>query len=818
MALFTSANHFTFTERKSSRSDDVPAISITSDDPERNVAIVSVTPAIFQGEVVINQVQIHDDNRQTRTRKSESLDFPPPLPSPPPSPPLPAKIATLCLLLPAPQLISDCDASNKNTSDTTIGSSKTQISEQDVKKITRSLNNNNNGNGGTKRKVKLRRLGSRQNSKTESDSDDDSQNVVLDAPRRVKRKTSRAKRGNDSQDKTEELPTPTDDVVYVLKIKPGHLIEQTEVSVDFKLTVDETTDYTHQLHQGTTPEENASTNNASNVFVKTKRKIFTPAPDNLCGAVIAKDLDTTSSSSASDKLESVHKTGMTESKIVKNLPPLPQSPGMLRRLEQQKANNQPKEPSPAIRLMIAKYNQRLSTERRASSPQSSGSCSPVVWRSPVSERRVRTQTEKYLSKSSSAGNVQRDAKLSVAITPHHRSDTKDGGGGVLKSLSAGIISSNWARTNSEQDDDQECGTFLACDSLKKISSIQRGSVSPFDFDKASEKVYRKNTEYPIPFSVSKSGTYKKILATTAIRSKDELVVAGRQQQDELPDKATNTLPRIKRKYDVNPPSPKTVRSTSTTATPIRASLELNIRNPNLSLPKDPNAVDTPLSDRAQKLRKAKEEFLRTAGHRSACYCQDGEEVWKNRLSQISAGSESSVDERMITKSASVGMINSSGVDAIALQRSSLGPSSNAAATTAGYGSSLPRNTTRPSKSQGTIGKFGFSSIASKLRNVALRKNSKELPSKPSPMPSGMAAVSTLCRQSLMVDVSKADRERKERERRAAEAEKQKSQSTEKLRKSGSAQAMGFGSLLFRRHERAEKLKKSKSIGQLDAGH
>lgn len=810
-----------------------------------------MTPAIFQGQVVINQVQIIDDKRRARDCKAESFDLIPSsdlLPSPPPSPPPPQTLPmTPTNLFPllnvaAPQLASDCDASNRNTSDTTIGSSKTQISEQDVKKITRTLNNNNinsnNGGNGTKRKVKLRRLGSRQNSKTESDSDDDCQVVVLDAvpPRRIKRKTSRAKKGNgnDSLDKCDEPPTPTtEDVVYVLKIKPGHLIEQTEMTIDpckvmpgNEFTVDVLTDEVN------VPPP--SSNNNNNIFVKTKRKIFAPAPDTMCGAVIAKDLDTTSSSSASDKLES---TPQQSPKIVTNLPPLPQSPSMLRRLaDQQKSlsssstSNQPKEPSPAIRLMIAKYNQRLSAERRASSPQSSGSCSPVAWRSPVLERRVRTQTEKYMcqvTKSSSAGNVQRDAiKLSIALPAETERKANEG---VQKSLSAGIISTGWTATSTT--DDPECGTFLACDSLTKIpTQHQRGSVSPFDFDKAAEKVYRKNTEYPIflPVNVSKSGTYKKCLS---IKSKDEQPTPPPSQEqpntENVPDKATNTLPRIKRKYDQKPPSPK-----ASTSTAIRASLELNIRNPNLSLPKDPNAlVDTlTLSDRAQKLRKAKEEFLRTAGNRSACYCQDGEEVWKNRLSQISGGSESSVDERMITKSASVGMINSSGVDAIALQRASLGPSSGgtaaaSAANQSAYGSSLPRNTTRPCKSQGTIGKFGFLSIASKLRNVTLRKNSKELPRPSSASAaaaaatssSGMTAVSALCRQSLMVDVSKADRDRKERERIAAEAEKQKSQSTEKLRKSGSAQAMGFGSLLFRRHERAEKLKKSKSIGQLDAG-
>lgn len=774
----------------------MPEISITSEDTEKNIAIVSMTPAVFQGQVVINQVQI----MQSKAHVTESCSRD--LPSPPPSPPLDPPLQTFV----QQHLISDCDNSNKNTSDTTVSSSKAQISEQDVKKISRNLNN------GNKRKVKLRRLGSRQNSKEESDSDENPQSIVLDSPRRVKRKTSRAKRATESVERADDpivasVTQPGDDVVYVLKIKPGHMIEQSEVSYDLKPQPEES--FVSQSLADNICDTVESANTA-NIFVKTKRKIFSPTGDQ-SGAVIGKDLE---SSSASEKNETDQQLKIidtkpeiysTEEKVVSNLPPLPQSPSTQRRLEQK--SNPPKEPSPAIRIMIAKYNQRLSAERRNSSPQSSGSCSPVAWRSPVLERRVRTQTEKYLcsvSKSSSAGNVQREVKLSeAAVHQACASPIK----GVLKSSSAGIISSNWTATDISADADVKFGTFLACDSLKKISSTKKATLDKFNmsqFEDKHEKVYRKNTEYPIllPISVSKSGTYRKILAKPSTTKEDcssNEPCANDTNQEEFPDKSTNTLPRIKRKYDAKPPSPKPQQRA------VKDSLELNIRNANLSssnLSARENSPDTPLSERAQKLRKAKEEFLKTSAHRSACNCQS-EDIWKNRLSQISAGSESSADERIITKSASVGMINSS----------ASGNGGAGVAGSAGY-VSLPRNATRNCKSQGTIGKFGFSTIASKLRNATLRKNSKELPKK--------NAISTLCRQSLMVDISKAERDRLAKESANASGtstssapDKQKSQSTEKLRKSGSTQAIGFGSLLFRRHERAEKLKKSKSIGQLD---
>lgn len=768
--IYFVTSRFYFLERKISRTEDVPAISITSDDAiEKSIAVVSMAPVVFQGQVVINQVRVMEDHG---TKLDNVSDITQPLPPPPPVP---------------QHRISDCDSSNKNTTDTTVSSSKTQISEQDIKKITRNLNN------GTKRKTKLRRLGSRQNSKTESDSDEDPPNVVLDAPRRIKRKTSRAKRANDSFDKPDE-PVQPDDVVYVLKIKPGQMIEQTEVSFDLKAPAPPDDDELTPVESPVIEIESidASFCTASNVFVKTKRRIYTPV-ENQAGAVIGKDIE---SSSASDRNENeiVPNEQLIENKLITNLPPLPHSPSMQRRLEQKA--NQSKEPSPAIRIMIAKYNQRLSAERRNSSPHSSGSCSPVAWRSPVLERRVRTQTEKYLgqvTKSSSAGNVQKDAKLSEAIA-QSTTNTQEPKVGVVKSSSAGILPENW----SSSETDVICGTFLACDSLKKITNTSKENLDSGNLDEKHERIFRKNTEYPFsfPLSASKSGASRKILSKPPTKEDSTRAAIIEPDADDLPDKITNTLPKIKRKYDAKPPSPKPVSRA------IKASLELNIRSANLMNTHRGNSPETPLSDRAQKLKKAKEEFLKSSAQRSPCYCK-GEDVWKNRLSQISGGSESSADELVITKSASVGMIHSSG-----MVESPAGTSSGAD----GY-ESLPRNATRTCKSQGTIGKFGLSTIASKLRNVKLRRNSKEL-----------NTVTKLCRQSLMVDIS-----REERKMASVAAGPsslpctldnpsggvEKSQSMEKIRKSGSTQTMGLGSLLFRRQERAQKLKKSKSSCQLD---
>lgn len=44
---------------------------------------------------------------------------------------------------------------------------------------------------------------------------------------------------------------------------------------------------------------------------------------------------------------------------------------------------------------MAKYNQSIEQSSTIKSGGSSGSNSPIAWRSPVSERRVKVQTEKY---------------------------------------------------------------------------------------------------------------------------------------------------------------------------------------------------------------------------------------------------------------------------------------------------------------------------------------------------------------------------------------------------------------------------------------
>lgn len=551
----------------------LPAISITPasarpsiqhvDDSDENIATISITPTFIKNEVVVSSPV---------------------------------------------QIIDDCSTIiNRNNNDLSQ-TSRNQISEQDVKKIARSVSN------GTKRKIK-RRLGSRQNSKTESDSDDDTQNFVLEAPRKGKRKTSRAKLKPTEIEKSEEIPQPQpEDVVYVLKI--CQQIEPSEVSYDFRPTIDESVLISPQetcveLIDGSL--ENIQSTNS--IFVKTKRKIFTPVDGQTNMGVIGRDVE---SSSASDKNETENQIGLEkqiflekyDDKKIKNLPPLPQSPSTQRRLEQQKTIP-PKEPSPSIRMMIAKYNQRLTADRINSSPISSGSCSPVAWRSPVLERRgVKAQTVKYqeklfeVTKSASVGSLRKQICL---LEKSNSCTDKDINRGVLKSSSAGILPADWK----DKTENQEIMlTTLAYDSLKRKDSDKINSKKLIEEHPKKDRLYKKRTESPSSIISSKTGAIKKIL--------------NPQNYELKPDKSDNTIPRITRKYDSKPPSPCSQQRFA------RQHLDLDLANTSFSAPASPSDdPKTPLSERALKLQMAKEEFLSMP---SGTYKKDV--VWNNRLSQV----------------------------------------------------------------------------------------------------------------------------------------------------------------------------------------
>lgn len=148
-------------------------------------------------------------------------------------------------------------------------------------------------------------------------------------------------------------------------------------------------------------ENRAISESPLTVFVKTTRKLFTPIGEANLGTdlktlpkidsptiIVDPDFDSEITKKEEAKTDSEMNTEAHQQEQASQLPPLPASPVPQRKVF--------KEISPSIRLMLAKYNQKISEQDNKSikSANSSGSNSPL-WRSPISERRVRCQTERY---------------------------------------------------------------------------------------------------------------------------------------------------------------------------------------------------------------------------------------------------------------------------------------------------------------------------------------------------------------------------------------------------------------------------------------
>ncbi|XP_062126862.1 uncharacterized protein LOC133839375 isoform X1 [Drosophila sulfurigaster albostrigata] len=137
-----------------------------------------------------------------------------------------------------------------------------------------------------KKKLRLRKMGSRQNSKTESDSSDADTHSVLETPRRLRRKNFRLKQRSLDDDfrlssytpAASSAPIETDDIVCgSLKVKPGERIEETHsIASSLPQPVAQLSGFVPPP----LPEPHTrSYNTNANVFVKTKRKLFTTVPE-----------------------------------------------------------------------------------------------------------------------------------------------------------------------------------------------------------------------------------------------------------------------------------------------------------------------------------------------------------------------------------------------------------------------------------------------------------------------------------------------------------------------------------------------------------
>lgn len=169
---------------------------------------------------------------------------------------------------------------------------------------------------------------------------------------------------------------------------------------------------------------------------------------------------------------------------------------------------------------------------------------------------------------------------------------------------------------------------------------------------------------------------------------------------------------------------------STGAIPKKPKFQVEvIVEPEVRLRDDSEKPKTPLSERALKIRQAKEAFFRAPIPSTS---SSNEQQENYRLSQISIGSFSTISNSIENVSSSTS----------AFQNPEITSADDASIKT----SSLTQNTDDGQDSSKNSNKFGLATIATKLRKVKLKKGTKEVQK--------MNTIPVLCRQSLNVDLFK----------------------------------------------------------------
>ncbi|XP_070505666.1 putative leucine-rich repeat-containing protein DDB_G0290503 isoform X2 [Chironomus tepperi] len=531
--------------------------------------------------------------------------------------------------------------------------------DRSTKKVTR------NSSSSSKRKIRLRRMGSRQNSKTESDSDDE-YTLTSETQRKVKRKSSRAKKQPDS-DKSFDSFQGEEEVVYVFKIKPGETNEITTKTIEI-------TDNNHNDSVLISPTENCvelievSSNDINNTYknpiVKTKRKIFTPYEcidheNNNNALFISREIESSSGSEKTDK-----EGNKTESKEVDEATSAIEMSSI--EISQQNDNSEKldcvrKDLSPSIRLMIEKYHQNIEHK-----PKTNSNSSSPIWLSPVLDRRVRKQSAEYQYK-------------------------------ILKSSSFQEIVVN--EVNKED----------VIPTKSRDDAFEKTFKSEIFIDKHEKE--NKLTESESTESTENANNVQDVTSMNSFTNSIELCI-----EQQVPNVSTGAIPKAHRT-----PHIQVIRS-SDYMSDSSATNDSTYKNEDFEKPR------TPLSERAMRIKQAKEAFFNS----TLTSMTDEQTKWSYRMSQISVGS---TDSNSIEN-----MSNSCGV--LPTKDSCMDDSQNENKT-----SSLPRNILPSATSNQEFekdsqkhSKFGLSSLATKLRKVKLKRNTKEVQK--------MNTVPVLCRQSL----------------------------------------------------------------------
>ncbi|XP_075148332.1 uncharacterized protein LOC142222202 [Haematobia irritans] len=309
---------------------------------------------------------------------------------------------------------------------------------------------------------------------------------------------------------------------------------------------------------------------------------------------------------------------------------------------------------------------------------------------------------------------------------------------------------------------------LASDSFCKIpgnseSSTRLTNISKIQAllgsSKKKDHLFKKHPEKPfIPHGlINKGATVKKIENRIAKTHSSSYVSDSDSVSKFLsPDKhLDNTMPRIARKLERK------------SLTPTTQHIKFDFPPSNISEPTTPvfeqyNRPLTPLTQRALRLQKAKEEFLRSKPCPKAVV-QLRENVpkvdrwFENRQSDLSLSS-TTADESSI-RGMHLDPLDSDVQKSLSADtiRAESPPTQSDTGTDQDFGGiydSLPRQVTRSGK---ISSKLGFATLASKLRRVKGKKSKDPKRSVPSAMgvggaSSGGSALSALCRQSLLADI------------------------------------------------------------------
>ncbi|XP_012284378.1 uncharacterized protein LOC105701841 isoform X2 [Orussus abietinus] len=357
-------------------------------------------------------------------------------------------------------------------------------------------------------------------------------------------------------------------------------------------------------------------------------------------------------------------------------PPIPQSPVPARK-EYRKSS--PKTtPAPSIRMMIQRYNQKLED---AGSPGSSGSGSPI-WRSPASERRVRTRTERY----------QEEVRRAIEGHPRNKE--------VFKSASAGIIgnvggSSGWMETPAKRE-------------ILKSTSANFGAIS------SSSSLFSSRINVPVEDALDISATSRR--SPSAGTEKKHL-------EDQPPEGFSQSiLPRVPTMEVPSSTIPMGNRGNGGTRSVVSSRSSMSHLDAEEAVQEEGERSSS--RTRAMRIRRAKQDFLSRG---PGCYSHDPQMHREDAEGTSKLEEQDEAPRSDLFKSASAGMIN---VDQDTFERLNLNR---------GY-ESLPR----APKTGELTSRLG--QIASRFRRSRLKR------SKDKERDGRMSAVSMLCRQSLLVDI------------------------------------------------------------------